>query len=105
MECVAQQGAAFSYDLLDAWPLEAAGAALLLDVAGRAVSCASTGGNRRARRQLHVFLIDTCRATAHTEKAAKGQRPACVGKREILQEDPALERFRVFAKRCRFILN
>lgn len=79
---VGQQRTPFSYDFLDAWPLEAAGAALLLHVAGRAVSRTSTGGNRRARRQLHVLLINTCRVTAHTERAAKRWKLAWGGERE-----------------------
>ena len=49
-----------SYDLLDAGPLEAAGAALLLDLAGRAVARAAAGGQSRGRRQLHVLLVDAC---------------------------------------------
>lgn len=48
-----------SDDLLDAGPLEAAMAALLLHLAGRAVPCAGTAGVTRSRRQLHVLLIDT----------------------------------------------
>lgn len=48
-----------SHDLLDARTLEAPGAALLLDLTGRAVTSAPPAGQSRAGGQLDVLFVDT----------------------------------------------
>lgn len=45
--------------LLDAGSLETAGAALLLDLTGRAMASATPAGQSRAGGQLDVLLINT----------------------------------------------
>lgn len=49
-----------SDNLLDAGPLEAASAALLLDLTGGPVASAPPAGQGGARRQLDVLLVNTC---------------------------------------------
>lgn len=50
-----------SDDLLDAGSLEAAGAALLLDLTGRSVASAPPAGQGGARGQLDVLLVHAWR--------------------------------------------
>lgn len=51
------RGVLWSDNLLDAGSLEAARAALLLDLASRPMTSAPPAGQGRAGRQLHVFLV------------------------------------------------
>lgn len=56
----------FSYNLFDARSFKTAGAALFLDLAGRAVACASAGCQTRGRGQVHLLFVDSCSKQKHT---------------------------------------
>lgn len=60
-----------SHDLLDAGTLEAPGAALLLDLAGRAVASAPPAGQGRAGGQLHVLFVDTWWTKREVQKSER----------------------------------
>lgn len=53
-----------SHDLFDAVTLEAAGASLLLHLAGGAVAHPPAVGVAGGGRELHVLLVDPCRDTS-----------------------------------------
>lgn len=67
-----------SHDLLDAGPLEAAGAALLLDLTGGAVASPSPAGQGGAGGQLDVLLVHTWRTEAHCDVIVNKQEEALV---------------------------
>lgn len=77
-----------SHDLFDAVTLEAAGASLLLHLAGGAVAHPPAVGVAGGGRELHVLLVDPCGDTS----AALSPLPAAPGIAEgplPLQPDPA----------------
>lgn len=56
----------FSYNLFDARSFKTSGAALFLDLAGRAMACASAGCQTCGGGQVHLLFIDSCLKQKHT---------------------------------------
>lgn len=65
-----------SHDLFDAVTLEAAGASLLLHLAGGAVAHPPAVGVAGGGRELHVLLVDPCGETSAALSPAAGSRRA-----------------------------